>query len=270
MAALNPIQSKYTQALLDARRRGFVIGGDSVRRLRETYREGGARLIEQYGRASSPLARARAASMLRETQDVLRLLGEDTKRIVGRSITLTAQDVTTIHRRVNVELARQFNSAAVAGMAARFDSVPVRAIVALNSRRQNARNFQTLVNRHLEDAYRDLDRIINGAVASGQSAERTAREIAKLLAGGDGDLATFGLKGADGGGVRSLLYDSRRIAVTETNNALREANTMALRASPIVQAAKWQLSGRHDGLPSSPDECDDLAAGSSPGYPPGY
>src|SRR5690606_16184845 len=69
--------------------------------------------------------------------------------------------------------------------------------------------------------------------------------------------------------VKSILYDSRRIAVSEINNHLRLANQASLVQGHVVKAATWQLSGRHAGLPSSPDECDDLATQDKYGLGPG-
>jgi hypothetical protein len=54
--------------------------------------------------------------------------------------------------------------------------------------------------------------------------------------------------------------------VSETNNALREANTQSLHASPIIEAARWQRSGRHAHL----DHCDALALLDLHGYGPGF
>ncbi len=61
---------------------------------------------------------------------------------------------------------------------------------------------------------------------------------------------------ASSAAIKSLMNDADRIARTEINNAYTEADRAGAERSPVVKGIKWRVSGRHAGLPSSPDICD--------------
>ena len=139
-----------------------------------------------------------------------------------------------------------------------------------------------------------MDRFIASQVGLGVSAETSKRRLAFMLASGSNGkidpalmraLRTRGVAGrrfaqllrrleADPDNLgfktkgeareqlataRGLLWKSRRIMVSETNTAHSEAHREASIESPVVGYLRWNLSGRHAGLPSSPDVCDTLA-----------
>jgi len=135
----------------------------------------------------------------------------------------------------------------------------------------------------------EVDDFLVSAVAEGMGAERGKLILAKRLARGDKDvldaLNRFGnrlLSGniddlefssmTDGDTLqraRKLLYDARRIMVTEINTAYFEADRVATMRSPVVDLVKWQVSGRHFSIPSSPDVCTLYYQGNYHGYGPG-
>jgi hypothetical protein len=80
------------------------------------------------------------------------------------------------------------------------------------------------------------------------------------------DYGRYGLSEVDTKALRTLLYDARRIQVSETNNALRAANDAAVSESPVVLATQWQRSGRHH----VPDVCDMLAETDAHGFGAGF
>lgn len=55
--------------------------------------------------------------------------------------------------------------------------------------------------------------------------------------------------------AKSFLKQARRIAVTETGNAYHEANRVASIQSEVTGHVRWRVSGRHYGLPTTPDSC---------------
>lgn len=179
-----------------------------------------------------------------------------------------------------------------------FTSVPIRAIEGLMQRRGLsefggiAETYQTLMRRKLQDIAPEVDRFIASAFTRGQSAETATAELAKIMAQNDpAILDTLGKLGPRGGRTRAairsaeviddadlvkakqLLSDSRRIMRTEINTGYHESNVLGMMESPVVRSVRWQTSGRHEGLHSSPDVCTVLRDadiyGLGPGmYPP--
>ena len=255
MARRPGVPSIYNALLADARRRGYGINEAGRRRLVDAF-EKAIRDLNASARSSDPLTRDRARALRRELRAMIVSLSDTSVKLITSTRELTIEEVVDMHRRAAVKLARAYNRP-TARIAARFDELNVRAVATLASRRQNAGVFVTLMKHHRTEAVRDLDRLIDAAVAQGQSPARLTRDIARLLSG-DPKVSLTDYRIARGrvSGVRTLFSDARRIAVTETNNALREANTVALQASNLIEGATWQLSGRHH----IPDECDELAA----------
>jgi hypothetical protein len=269
------IGTSYTEALLEARARGFAIGGRSLELVEAAFRNV---ILQLEAELADDLALTpeRATAIREQLLDLLGDLETEIAAHLTQGVRLTVEQVVALHQEVVLALAGQFAATEAASLVAGFAAVPARTVAVLAARRVNAATFETLVRRHLLEAAPALDELLISGIARGVSSRRLAGEIADLLRGEDpapGPLirASTALSDADRSAIRSLEYDARRIAVTETNNALREANTQALLASPIVLAAKWQTSGRHHVL----DECDVLATfdfyGFGPGmYPPEF
>jgi hypothetical protein len=171
-----------------------------------------------------------------------------------------------------------------------FADVPERALELMQQRRDEgiARNFQTLIGRHLQGAARQVDRYLSSAIGRGITYDAAGKELAALLARGDETLLeTLRQVGPRGGrlrqgilgtdvselpdieAVRTLLFDARRIVITEMNTSFHESNRLAAAESPVVDLVRWTLSARHDGLPSSPDVCTVYAESDLHGYGPG-
>lgn len=156
-----------------------------------------------------------------------------------------------------------------------FDAIPERVLELMMRRRgfSTSANFKSVINRGLKSAASDIDRFLSSAVARGVSSTRAHRELAGILVQNDPILVELLKDGklyksevnravregvidlADYKNARSALYDSRRIMVTENNTAFREADLQAAWESPVVEFKRWVVSGRHYGLPSTPDVC---------------
>lgn len=153
----------------------------------------------------------------------------------------------------------------------------------LMARTRGAEEFRSLLKYKLQKkVIPQLDSIIDTSIARGTSAEDLKRQIARVMVNEDPRVVAVIGKGnrtliqnADSmlgqpNFAKNLLFDARRIAVSENNNALRESNRAAADITGMVAAMHWNLSGRHGGLPSSPDECDALANADLFGFGPGY
>lgn len=265
----------YRRALLDARSNAQSLSTANVRRLAEYYRQA-IRDVERDASANA-ISAERADALRRQLRERIGILE---KRVFGgtkATVEQTVSKVVSEHVDAHRTLAR---AAGVTGpravrMASSLDAVNDRALLLLTARRRVP--LATLVHRNMQDAIPDLDRLLGSAVSRGVSTRRVTKDIAYLLSGGDPavadreliDLSLYGLRDADVAGFKTLWSDARRIAVSETNNALRESNRASLEASTIVAGATWQLSGRH----FVPDECDVIAGVDAYGlgrgvYPP--
>jgi hypothetical protein len=273
------IGNAYTKALLDARSTGYALGAEGIARLRAMFGRAIQDLTRELALAGDDQVTVRRALALRaQIEATLALIERRIAEITRETAQATAEAVVAIHRDVNLDLARQHRPDLVGRLADSFDVVNVRAAATFAARGQVAATFRTLARRNVQEAAPALDLLLGSSIARGVSSGRLTKDVAALLAGGKPDLKTYGLDPSDVSGLRTLFSDARRIAVTETNNALREGNRMGLLASPIVKAVKWQTSGRHDAIAGlAPDECDDLAEGNDPEdlaelgpLPPGY
>lgn len=294
MAQSDEIRTVYRRALLEARRRGFSLNRSAVDRLYAVFADALVRISEES--EDGTLDQARADAMRRQIEVTLEALQRELVKLTGNSVAGTARDVAALHEAVNRELARRYaGPEVVRAVGARFVQVPLRAVQVMVARGPAAASFQTLIARNVQALGPEVDTFLGAAVARGVSAGRAAKDLAKLMAGAGGvddiadvrafetalrnistsslhrgagtiDYSRYGLTDHDTAKLRKLLYDARRIQVTETNNALRESNAESMRISPIVSAAHWQLSGAHP----EPDVCDMLAETDAYGYGPGY
>lgn len=152
-----------------------------------------------------------------------------------------------------------------------FNDIPERALnVMMAKRGLQSKNYKTLINRGLQSAAEDVDRFIQSAIGRGTSSKRASRQLAAMLTHNDPEvlkqvqtihekpnllkktLETSGISQREYKSMSTLLYDTRRIMVTETISAYREADILSATRSPVVHASRWQLSGNHP----KPDVCN--------------
>ncbi len=259
----------YNRALQRARSVTIRTGRVAIDRLETVFTNAAQAAAEAVGAATTPYSAARAASMRAQILEILASAELRARGVIVQNQSLSIDQVAQLHLAIVRDLAARAGvSVASSLLTARFASVPARTLAVLAARGANARNFRTLVNRHMEDAAASLDALIEGGLARGVAARTLAKDIQSLMLGGSASAprSTYGLDSSDLSGLKTAWYDSRRIAVTEINNAYRESNHQALAASGIVDAVQWQLSGAHP----AEDECDEIAEESSDGYPPGF
>ena len=263
--------TSYNQALLDARRRGFALGAEALARLARAFESAATaiELILQQDTGDS-LTRARASMLRAQILGVVQVLQQRVQGAVTGSVETTIAEVVAIHQRITTELmALEY---VPPGLNAGFAQLNARVPAVIAARRQGSATYETLIQRNIQGAGPELDNLITQSVSRGVAPRQLAKDITALLRERESalDPDAYGIDPSQVANLRRLQSDSRRIAVTETMNALREANNQAMQVSPVVRAVRWQRSGRHGGLPSTPDECDVLAECDFYGFGPGY
>jgi len=280
-----PYQSEYRRALYAARAYyERELREDLIQALYMEY----AYTIEQiYADVLREAVSASRAGAL--TESIMRRLIELGERL-GYTLDRSLYDAAGLAASAHAEGLERAVRATGVSVRASFTDVPHRAIEMMMVRRSvggQARTFRTLINRRIEAMAPDVDRFLSSSIATGKSATRTAEELAAMLSRGDpaltealsqlnisplsrrieatGEIADVGTYKQ----ARSLLFDSYRIAVHETNSAYREGHFQAERESPVVKATRWTVSGRHWGLPTSPDVCSYYATADTNGLGPG-
>lgn len=266
MGSSLPPGDAYSAALRAARARGRSLTLGAIVKLDAALRQAIGDLTSiiegQDGETNTAL---RAATMRDGLRQVLAKLSSDTANITSQGLRLVVADVVAINSGVTLSL---FKNAGVNTDILSFTQVPLRVLAALAARPSNAATFKTLAKRHLLESADAMDEVLTAGAARGVSAGVLARDIRRMFNGGDPlDLRkTYGLTQAQIAEGKTIAYDAKRIAVSEINNGLREANRQSMIESGIILAASWQISGVH----AVEDECDDLAEMDYYGYGAGY
>lgn len=172
--------------------------------------------------------------------------------------------------------------------AASFSGVPAEALERLAAGREAGLTYRSLSRWNAQRNARAVNEALDRMVADGESWQTAARRIMHAVATGDSYLEAVARDYGPRGGLtraarlrgvtadpeaaqvaRRLGYDARRIAVTETNAAYREADNLAAARSPVLAGLRWTLSPRHPAW----DVCDVYAGldlyGLGPGVFPG-
>ncbi len=147
-----------------------------------------------------------------------------------------------------------------------FAGINERATLAMLARtRKDGLKISDRVWRTSESARNSVRLIIEDAVARGQDARTTAKQVERYLQPGVWkahkiETANRLRIGTD------ISYQGMRLARTEMNNAFHEGTIAANQHSPGYRGIYWMLSGAH----VVPDICDDMAADMSHGEPGFY
>lgn len=278
-------RSEYEQALLQARQRYTQRTQPRIlRRLRTEYAEMLLAITEATtgGQITEQRAREMKATINAEMNDLERRLS----RTLERGTLSAAEDAAAGHRRG----LRAASAATGVDVTQSFNDVPAQVLEDLMVRRDLgvATTFKSLIRRNLQDAARDIDRYLAQSIGRGITYDAAGRELAALMAREDPELLnTLRQLGAKGGRLREgilgtdvsdlprlteargLLFDARRILITETNASFYESNRASMQRSPAVDLAQWTLSARHHNLPSSPDICTLYSEEDLHGFGPG-
>lgn len=274
----------YKEALAEARRVGFALNAQQLRVMQARYLavcQQFEAIIKSYGPGDRALALDQAVAVARESRKMWLTMERDFATISQQTAQTAAESVVGLHRKVLEQITSAVRQP---GLNVALGGTSAKALIAsLNM--PGAGTFKTVYRRHLVQAVPQIDEMLQRSALAGISSGQvttdllgimTANEPAVLARlpsastlhrGGFGkiDLAKYGMIDADVSKVRTMLYDARRIAVSQTNNTLRESNRQSMLDGGLVLAAKWQTSGRH----STEDACDILAQANVYGYGPG-
>ena len=247
------------------RRRSGQISQLEILRYEAAIRELARRLAHG---STRPLSSSAASRIHRQVEAIVNEIGDTLRDTAAQSIRTISREIqhefSTVHARL-YEAAGLPNG----GVIARFEVLPRRISERLIRTGGRAFTLESLVEKNMRAARAAVAKYIEAA--TGKVADEVAvNSILRLL---DGklpvDLSGLGLKPTDLQPAKGLLQKGRTIIGTESFNTMREGTAEGSARSPIILAGKWTLSDRHAELPSSPDECDDLANADS-GLGPGW
>lgn len=279
-----PLDDDYFSLLGQARRRGYAVGNATLQAMERAY----ASSLDDISRLL-----ADAEGPLRDHLQGLRhRIRVEWARMEGRIFTalesgvaLQIEEVLGIHRQLLSSVSRR--RGVDFPLVERLGGANAAALSVILSRGGTANALRSLTHAPIVASLAEVDALLERAVFRGVGAGEFTRDLAALLGGeeiiphlpsasrlhrgrmGRLDPRRYGISEADFPAMRGLLYRSRMIAVSETNNALRETNRQALSRSGLIEAVHFQTSGIHDALVSSPDECDVLAETDAYGLGPG-
>ncbi len=136
-----------------------------------------------------------------------------------------------------------------------FAGINERATLAMLARtRQDGLKISDRVWRTGEKARDSVRMIVEDAVARGQDARTTAKQVQQYLK--PGVWTAHKAETARRLGVsKDVSYEGMRLARTEMNNAFHEGTIAANQHAPGYQGVYWRLSPAHP----APDVCDDMA-----------
>lgn len=162
-----------------------------------------------------------------------------------------------------------------------FDDVPTQALQNIMRRRGMglSSTYRSLIGFWQDGTVQDVDRYLTTAIGRGIPIGRAKRELAAVIVNADqrinpslsrsarSAIARVDMDQVDQPRVmQALLRNTRRIIVSEVNTTNDEAHRVSAARSPVVEYVQWELSGRHYGLHSSPDECTIYAETDLYGY----
>ncbi len=147
-----------------------------------------------------------------------------------------------------------------------FEGINERATLAMLARtRKDGLKISDRVWRASESARNSVRIIVEDAVARGQDARTTAKQVQQYLQPGVFRAHKFDIRQR----LRidtDVSYQAMRLARTEMNNAFHEGTIVANQYSPGYRGIYWMLSDAH----VVPDICTDMAADMSHGEPGFY
>jgi hypothetical protein len=234
--------SAYQRLLIQTRARGFAAGRAEIARI-EGAIAAAARDLEAIAarNAGEGVMAGRAEGLRRE---ILAILGrlESTLGASGQStINATVGDILRAQRLTAEAQIQRTGRPIPAGFAARFDALNTRVLTVLAGRRGGAaRTYRSLIARNMRDAAPALDLLLEAGISRGQGIAPLARTVRDLLL----ERAPAGLPPRMGG-LSSIASDARRIARSETMNALREANAFGMSEGGLVAASQWTINAAH-------------------------
>lgn len=276
----------YNEIVIQARRDALAGDDGLTAQALQDLREEFADMILEINQdvEAGRITEARAERLRDSINDAMRRFANRAPVILENARDEAIRASVTAHEDATRRLVAQSQASVEVGE--RFAQVPDDVVeMAMRRRALGASTtFQTLINRNVQEAAGSIDRAITSALARGEANQELTKRIAGHLARNDEELldvlrrrgkagrdlaeSVAGLDLTDDELQRSkrLLYDARRIAVTEISNHYDEADAVSMARSPVVDLIQWNTSAQHGGLDSSPDRCDYLEQANPHGY----
>lgn len=283
------VESEYRELLKLARRRGYAIGASAVEAVDKVFVDALNAIAMRMQGAEGPLAdhldRAR-----RELRAIWLQLEAKTARVLETGVAMTIEEVLSVHREFLSSLGP---SLGIKGLETLLSGANTAALSVVLSRGGTANVLRSLTKYSMGRGLEDVDRFLARAALQGVSAGQATQDLAQMMGGtdllrhwhklpsasrlqkgnlGKLDLRRYGFDESEFPAARTMLYDARRIAVSEQNNALREVSRQATSRAGLIAAVQWQRSGVHDAI-GVHCACDVLAEADTYGlgrgmYPP--
>lgn len=264
----------YYRSLLNARRQLFNSQGRpqlAVSMLERTY----SQTIQaiQHDFKSDIITKQRAEALTKQIKARLNQMNSNFDSIIGNQQRRAMHIAVQAHKRGTISAYKNANK--TMGIQIAWDRVPQKALEAMNIKRglSTHYDFRTLMRRRITDMQKEVDTFMQTVVARGVAADRASAELATMMGSRDPQTQAVlkrnanikldrnalnkaftngDLNQGDYKQLQSLMYDARRIVISEVNTGFREANTIAAYNSPVVGYLKWDTSSIHSHF----DVCD--------------
>lgn len=210
------------------------------------------------GSATALLGARRASQLLREVNVLLVQIELALQHSAARAIAQVARTIRDEYSTVHARLL-ETQGLPSGGVVARFRVIPQRVnerLVTLYGRNET---LAAITGRNIAAARSSIEAYVTAA--TGRTPDRVAVQSIGRILQGRLPIDIAGLEPKVITPARGLVHRGIRIIGTETFHAMREGTAEGSAQSPLILAGRWTLSDRHHELPSSPDECDQVAAG---------
>lgn len=218
----------------------------------------GRQLREQFP-YSRALREAEAVALRLAAMNMATAVAGGTQAAIARAVRDTYESIRNRIGEAHVEIGKSFSIDLTEVIRLRMAQVGQQAGLRTAGLRRRG-TVGTAMDSSLRSVGVAVDVLINAGVRAGIPVERVASDIAASLSGAEFSLRDYHLRDVDISALRRIKNEGTRDLISEVNNTRRAAVAEALENGGFVQAARWTLSARHHGLPSSPDVCDLIAA----------
>lgn len=249
----------YLAAMRAARARGLALDTRQARAIEAALREWANELSKMLGNlpADKEMAVRRSVAVIR---DAARNLERRIVTSTADSIEVTVEETLAVWHEASLKVAESVGIPnSMMGAIARPEVTQAAAFGSADS----ARTWRTLVRTRVNEAERDVTRIITQALTKNVDPDTLANAIRPYVQGSD--KAPEPLRpmiedqpATTRGAGYTMDYNAKRIAFSETHNARREAEVQHFQADPLVEVGRWTLSPNR-GTQRLPCACDALA-----------
>lgn len=256
---------EYAKYLARARKQFIQGHAATLKQVEEVYTRTAAQIAKDISRVTPGTLRHSHLVALQSALDArARSMSKDVLAAAHQGIWRSSQAASTgVVNIASQQLAGVFERKNIKSL---FAAVNERATLAMLARtRQDGLKISDRVWRTSEVARNNITRIIEDAVARGQDARTTARQVQRYLQPGVWTAHKAETRRRLGVS-KDVSYEAMRLTRTEMNNAFHEGMIAANYNNPAYTGILWRLSPAH----VVPDICTDMARDLSFGVPGFY